>query len=138
MSRESILRDFFETFWNQGDIDSADRFISAPYHIAHDPGDGWDGQTLSLEQYKERARTDRAPFPDQVFSIVDLFGDGDRIGVFWKWRGTHQADLGPFKASGKIIETSGATIYGFRSDQLCSHWQVVDRLSIMQQLSSGS
>jgi len=135
MTREVTLRDFFTTFWNNGDIESADRFISAPYTIAHDPGDKWHGQTLSLEQYKERARTDRAPFPDQTFTIVDLFNVGNRIAVFWTWRGTHKGDLGPFKASGKIIETSGATIYGFRGDHLCSHWQVVDRLSIMQQLS---
>ena len=129
------LRIFVDLVWNQGDIDQADGFIAARYDIRHDPGDPWDGKTLTLDGFKERVRVSRAPFPDQQFSFVDMSDAEDRVMAMWTWHGTHKGDLPGFPASGRSISMTGATIYYFDGDRICGHWQVADRLSVWHQLS---
>lgn len=134
-NRSDRLRMFFEVVWNNGDITSARDFLTPAYEIHHDPGDPWAGKTLTIEGFEERARISRAPFPDQCFTILDMIEGEDRIAVTWTWRGTHEGGLPGARATGRSISMSGATIYFFQGDRICGHWQVVDRLSVMQQLS---
>lgn len=131
---KEILVRFIESVWNNGDIDAVDAFLSDTYTIHHDPGDPWDKQTLSIEGFKERVMSSRAPFPDQNFSIQDLVAEGDRVSMIWLWKGTHEEAALGFEASGKSIEMSGITIYFFENGRISGHWQVADRLSVYQQL----
>ncbi len=133
----ALLRKFLDVVWNRGDASSLDEFLAPAYEIRRDPGDPWEGKTLSIKEFAERLRISRAPFPDQRFEIVDLFDGGDRIFVAWNWRGTHKGDLPGFPATDKIITMSGATVYYLEDSKLCGHWQVADRLGVMQQLSAG-
>ena len=56
----------------------------------------------------------------------------------WLWTGTHLGDLPGFPATGRTIHMSGATVYGFDSeDCLTGHWQITDRLGVFQQLQRG-
>ncbi len=43
------LADFMEAVWNRGDAEAVDRFVAGPYTIHSDPGDPWDGATLTRE-----------------------------------------------------------------------------------------
>jgi len=54
----------FERVWNAGDHDSVDELLAPEYHVRSDPGDPWDGQTLSRDGFKQRLAISRAPFPD--------------------------------------------------------------------------
>ena len=64
MSRKKLLSAFIEEVWSQGRVEACDDYIAESYAIRHDPGDPWDGQTLSREGFKERVRLSRAPCPD--------------------------------------------------------------------------
>lgn len=132
------LRRFFDVVWNRGEYDKISEFLAPSYEIRHDPGDPWDGKTLTPDGFRERISVSRAPFPDQRFKVVDMLDGGDRVAVFWTWSGTHKGDLPGFPASGKSIAMSGATIYYFDGGRLCGHWQVADRLGVMQQLSANA
>jgi len=132
--RKAVLIRFVDAVWNEGDVDSADRYIAPLYTIHHDPGDPWHGQTLDLAGFKARVRLSRAPFPDQRFAIRDLIGEGDAVAMTWTWRGTHAGDLPGFPATGRIIAMSGATVYHFAGGRIAGHWQVTDRLGVYQQL----
>ena len=50
MSRKKLLAAFIEDVWSCGRIEACDDFIGETYTICHDPGDPWDGQTLSREE----------------------------------------------------------------------------------------
>jgi len=90
---------------------------------------------LDQEGYRERLRLSRAPFPDQRFEILELFGDGSAVVMTWTWKGTHRGELAGFPPSGKIVEMSGATVYYFdENERICGHWQIADRLGVFQQL----
>ncbi len=128
------LRRFIEAVWNQGETAAVDAYLADSYTIVHDPGDPWDGQTLTVDGYKERLRASRAPFPDQRFDIQHLTAEGDVVTMAWLWKATHKADIPGFAASGKPIEMSGVTLYFFEDGRISRHWQVTDRLGVYQQL----
>jgi len=134
----TLLRDFFDVVWNDGEYDRVGEFLSSTYEIRHDPGDPWNGQTLTVEGFGERVKVSRAPFPDQRFDILEIFDGDDRVAVTWTWKATHKGDIPGFPATGKVIVMSGATVYYFEDGRISGHWQVADKLGVMQQLSARS
>ncbi len=136
--RKARLADFLRRIWDEGEVDAVDAFIAERYTIAHDPGDPWDGQTLTREGYRQRLIQSRAPFPDQTFTVAEMVGEGDQIAVTWRWAATHQGDIPGFPATGKPIRMSGMTVYRFEGDKLTSHWQVCDRLGVYGQLMANA
>jgi steroid delta-isomerase-like uncharacterized protein len=128
------LVEFMEAVWNAGDVAAADRFLAEQYTIHSDPGDAWDGQTLSREGFKNRLVTSRAPFPDLRFELGDLVAEGDRVAVSWIMRGTQLGALGGLPPSGRTIAVRGMTIYYFTDGRIAGHRQIVDRLAVAQQL----
>jgi steroid delta-isomerase-like uncharacterized protein len=128
------LTEFMDAVWNRGDADAADRFLADSYTIHSDPGDPWDGATLSRAGFKERLIASRIPFPDLHFDISDIIAGSDRVAIAWRMRGTQSGPLGPLPATGRPIDAQGMTIYYFRDGRITGHRQVVDRLSVAQQL----
>jgi steroid delta-isomerase-like uncharacterized protein len=135
---KALLSQFIQEVWNEGNINAADKYIATGYTLYHDPGDPWDKRELDLEEYKERFRLSRAPFPDQRFTLKEMFADNNAVIVTWLWSGTHLGDLPGFPASGKKIAMSGITVYYMNGDQFTGHWQVIDRLGVYQQLLQSS
>jgi steroid delta-isomerase-like uncharacterized protein len=131
------LVQFMEQVWNTGDVAAVDRFLADQYTIHSDPGDPWEGQTLSREGFRNRLVTSRAPFPDLRFELGDVVADGDRVAVSWIMRGTQLGDLGGRPPTGRPIEVRGMTIYYFSHGRISGHRQVVDRLTVARQLGLG-
>ena len=131
---EEILREFIERVWNRGEVEAIGSFVAPEYIIHSDPGDPWQGQTLDNEAYERRVVASRAPFPDLHFDLLELMSEGDRIAVSWRMRGTHSIELAGNPATGRRIDVAGMTIYDFCAGRVTGHHQVVDRLSVLQQL----
>jgi steroid delta-isomerase-like uncharacterized protein len=129
-----LLADFMSTVWSSGVVDAVDRFLADEYRIESDPGDPWEGATLSREAFKQRLVASRAPFPDLRFDITDTIADGDRVAIAWRMIGTQLGPLGPYPSTGRGIDVRGMTVYYFREGRICGHRQVVDRLAVAHQL----
>lgn len=141
MTREAmkaLVAEFMDKVWSNGDLSELDRFLAPRYTIRSDPGDPWDGRTLTREEFAERARISRAPFPDQKFIIDEFIADDIGVAVSWRWQGAHLADLPHFPASGRRIKASGLTFYFFEHGRLAGHRQQTDRLGVFQQLTAKS
>jgi len=139
MSRKKLLSAFIEEVWSQGRVEACDDYIAESYAIRHDPGDPWDGQTLSREGFKERVRLSRAPCPDQRFTQTSILEDGGSVVIAWTWAALHTGDIAGFAATGARLTMSGLTLYDFDDeDRITGHWQVVDRLGIFQQLTQNA
>lgn len=136
-ANKDVLSRALTDIWSNGDVEACDRYIAARYTIQHDPGDPWDKCELDLAGYKERVILSRAPFPDQVFTIQELIGEGQKVVVSWLWSATHKGDLPGFPATGRRISMSGITVYSFEDGRLSGHWQVTDRLGVLMQLRQG-
>jgi len=131
---EQTLRKFFKQVWNEGNLDAVDEYVAQEYKIHSDPGDPWDGQILDQEGFKNRLKISRIPFPDIKFEILEIVEQDNRIAVSWTMRGTNSGPMGDFEATGKTIEAQGLTIYYFEAGRITGHWQVADRLAVIQQL----
>jgi len=131
------LAEFMELVWNRGDTAAVDRFIADEYVIHSDPGDPWEGATLSPEAFKDRLLTSRAPFPDLRFEIAETIAEGDRVVIAWRMLGTQTGAMGPIPPTGRRIAVQGMTVYYFRGGRIAGHRQVVDRLAVAQQLGLG-
>jgi steroid delta-isomerase-like uncharacterized protein len=129
-----ILSEFMEEIWNKGNLDVADKFISTPYTIHHDPGDQWEGQSLDLPTFKKRVLYSRQTFPDLHFAIQEIVSEGDKVAITWYLEGTHRGDIPGLPATGKKVKVPGLTIYYFSNGKITGHWQVIDRLGFMQQV----
>ena len=125
---------FMERVWNAGEIAAVDEFLGPQYTIHSDPGDPWDGQTLSVSEFKERLLASRAPFPDLTFEIGETVSAADRVALSWTMRGTQLGSMGGRPPSGRSFAVRGMTIYHFADGRIIGHQQVVDRLSVARQL----
>jgi predicted ester cyclase len=134
---KQMLADFLQDVWTDGKVDAVDQYLADRYRIHNDPGDPWDGQTLSVEGFKDRLIQSRAMAPDQAFYVEKMVEEGNEIAVAWTWSGTHLGDIPGIAATGRKITMTGLTIYSFDGDRLSGHWQVADRLSVFQQLTQG-
>jgi steroid delta-isomerase-like uncharacterized protein len=125
---------FMNRVWSAGEVAAVDEFLGPQYTIYSDPGDPWDGQTLSVSGFKDRLLASRAPFPDLTFDIGETVCAGDRVALSWTMRGTQTGAMGGRPPSGRAFAVQGMTIYHFADGRIIGHHQVVDRLSVAQQL----
>ena len=130
----AILREFLERVWNRGELDAIDLFVAPAYTIHTDPGDPWSGRTLDREEFKRRLVESKTPFPDLRFHLGEIVAVRSRVVVSWRMTGTHTGEMGEVPASGRPIDVEGMTIYYFEGRRVSGHRQVVDRLSVLQQL----
>lgn len=131
---KALVIDYLQKVWNEGEIDACDHFVAPYYDVHHDPGDPWDGQTLTREEFKQRVRVSRAPFPDQQFTVTAAIEEANTVAVAWRWKGTFLSDMPGFTATGAEVQTSGITIYHTDGSHISGHVQAVDRLSVYQQI----
>lgn len=131
------LAEFMETVWNRGDAAAVDRFLADEYVIHSDPGDPWEGATLSRDGFKDRVLASRAPFPDLRFEIAETIAAGDQVVIAWRMLGTQTGAMGALPPTGRPIAVQGITVYYFRGGLITGHRQVVDRLAVVQQLGLG-
>ena len=129
-----ILAQFMQQVWNEGDASAVDRFLADSYVIHSDPGDPWDGRTLSMAAFKERLLVSRTPFPDLRFEIAEVVADGDRVAIAWTMHGRQTGPLGERAPTGREVRAQGMTVYYFRDGRITGHRQVVDRLTVARQL----
>jgi steroid delta-isomerase-like uncharacterized protein len=134
MTNVGVLAAFMEAVWNRGDAAAVDQFVGEQYTIHSDPGDPWDGKTLSRSAFKDRLNQSRGPFPDLHFDVTDTVANGDTVAIAWTMTGTQTGFLGGQPPTHRRFMTHGMTIYYFLDGQLTGHRQVVDRLSVVQQL----
>jgi predicted ester cyclase len=88
----------------------------------------------SLEQFKEFLRMDVAAFPDNVQTFTHVVVEGDEIGIFATYEGTHQGPLGPFPPTGKRAEFTFAGVFRVANGKLAEFWLTWDNLTILGQL----
>jgi predicted SnoaL-like aldol condensation-catalyzing enzyme len=112
----AFVVEFLDVVWNNGEVDAAARYVTDGYTIHHDPGDPWEGQRLTLEEFRSRVRTSREPAPDQHFAVQEILAGDDMVMVAWLWSGTIAAQQ---------WATSGATVYYLEDHKISGHWQVV-------------
>ena len=88
---------------------------------------GRDGLTALLRGYREA-------FPDLRIEIDELIGDNEVIVSVFTMTGTHLGDLLGIPATGKTVNIRGVVRSRFRNGKIADDWEILDQLTLMEQL----
>jgi predicted ester cyclase len=103
----------------------ADNFVS-PDIAYHGMGE----EVRNLGEFKRWVAEDLSAFPDMKITILDDFGEQDKVAIRWNLKATHEKDFIEFPATHKKFETQGVDILHFEGDKIKEAWTVCD-LSVL-------
>jgi steroid delta-isomerase-like uncharacterized protein len=124
---KTIARRFVEEIFNERKTDAAKNFVT-PDIIYH----GMAEEVRSLEEFKKWVAEDLSAFPDMKVTIVDEFGEENKLAIRWSLKATHDKDFADFPATHKKFEAHGVEILHFEGDKIKEAWTVSD-LSVLAQ-----
>ena len=76
-------------------------------------------------------------FPDGKFTIEDVVGEGDRVAVRYTVRATHKGRVRELAPTCNEIIVAGLALYRIAEGQIAERWEIMDQLSLMQQLRAN-
>jgi steroid delta-isomerase-like uncharacterized protein len=77
-----------------------------------------------------------AAFPDLRAEILDQAAEGDKVWTHKVFRATHEGEFSGIPATGREVEFRVIDIVRIRDGQIVEHWNVLDRLTLLQQLGA--
>jgi steroid delta-isomerase-like uncharacterized protein len=87
-----------------------------------------------VETIKQGAAGLRAAFPDNIGTIHDVIGEGDRVVVRWTLRGTHKGAFMGVEPTGKAIAVPGISMYRFAGGKVVEAWYGVNMIDFYHQI----
>ena len=124
---KTIARRFVEEIFNARKTEMAKNFVT-PDIIYHGMGE----EVKSLEEFKQWVAEDLSAFPDMKVTILDEFGEQNKIAIRWTLKATHEKDFADFPATHKKFETRGVDIFHFEGDKIKEAWTVCDMAVLAQ------
>ncbi|WP_169090464.1 ester cyclase [Paenibacillus sp. PL91] len=119
------VNQFIETFWNQSELDSADRFLSDDYQeLAYQ----------SKEGLKKFAATILEAFPDKRYTVEEIIGQGDKVLVRMTVKGTHQGMFFGTAPTGNTIDVTLYRQYRVVDGKIAEHRGWIDMLTMWSQI----
>ena len=122
---KTIARRFIEEIFNQRKTDAAKNFVM-PDIVYH----GMAEEVRSLEEFKKWVAEDLSAFPDMKVTVVDEFGEENKLAIRWTLKATHEKDFADFPATHKKFEAQGVEILHFEGDKIKEAWTFSD-LSVL-------
>lgn len=118
---KTISQKFIEEVFNARKTEEANNFVT-PDVIYHGMGE----EVRGLEEFKRWVAEDLSAFPDMKITIVDNFGEGNKVAVRWTLKATHEKDFADFPATHKKFETQGVEIFHFEGNKVKEAWTLSD------------
>jgi predicted ester cyclase len=117
---------------NTRELERLDAVMSARFvrHCEPTP----DAVITDLDSYKAFLNAFTEGFPDNVQTIEHLAVDGDLIGVWATYEGTHLGQFGPVAPTGKPVRFSFGGMFRVEDDKLAEFWVTWDQMTILRQL----
>lgn len=115
---------------NNGDIDKINTtnfdsnitMISSPENI------------VGIDDFKAYYQNFLTGFSEIEFTVVDAFGQGDKIVKHWNFKGNHTGDFFGMPATGKAVDIDGVTIAKMKDGKIIQEQDFMDNTVFMQQL----
>ena len=123
----TMIRSFVEEIFNARNTEAAKNFVTSDI-VYHGMGE----EVRGIEEFKKWVSEDLSAFPDMKVTIVDDFGDQNKMAVRWTLKATHEKDFADFPATHKKIETRGVEILHFEGDKIKEAWTVADMSPLVQ------
>jgi steroid delta-isomerase-like uncharacterized protein len=73
-------------------------------------------------------------FSNITFTIIDVFGQGDKLVKHWNFKGTHTGVFFGIPATGKTVNIDGVTLVRMQNGKIAEERDFFDNLDFMTQL----
>jgi predicted ester cyclase len=73
-------------------------------------------------------------FPDIRITFEDIIVEGNKVVCRYNLTGTHKGDFMDLRPTNKQFKVNGMTIFSFRATQCIERWNLVDMISLIEQL----
>jgi predicted ester cyclase len=117
---------FITEVWNAGDLNVADEVIHPDYVV---PGIG-----RGAEAVKQNVTAFREAFPDLVWTIDDVVGEGDRVAMRLTLHGTHLGTFRNIAPTGRSVTMQEMVFWRCIDGLLHTGWFQADMLGLRIQL----
>ena len=77
-------------------------------------------------------------FPDIRIIFEDLIIEGNKVAGRYYLTGTHKGEFLDMQATDKQFKVNGMTIFSFRDQKVAERWNIVDIISLTEQLRAQS
>jgi len=125
---EAVVRRVYEQSFNKRDFGSLRELLSDEY-----PGfEGVKGPEGFIKPVQGLINA----FPDIQYTIEDLFGEGDKVVVRWRWSGHHMGTFRDYAPTGKTITNDGMAIFVLKDGKIINGVVQTDRLGFLQEINA--
>ena len=77
-------------------------------------------------------------FPDIVITFEDIIIEGNKVVCRYNVAGTHKGEFMDLHPTNKQFRVNGMTVFYFRDAKVIERWNLVDVMSLMEQLRTQS
>lgn len=130
ITREALVRRFYEELWNEWRLDIADEILAEDVRFRGSLGSHERGRA-AFTAYVERVR---GAFPDWHNQVDDLFTAGDRVVARLTWTGTHRGPFAGLAPTGSRVSYVGAGLFTITRDRIAVAWIVGDTQELWRSL----
>lgn len=89
---------------------------------------------VGLENFKAYYQNFITGFSNVEFTIVDIFGQGDKIVKHWNFKGIHTGDFFGIPATNQSVNIQGVTIAKMKNGKIAQEQDFMDNSIFLQQL----
>lgn len=89
---------------------------------------------VGIENVKAYFNNFLTGFSDIKFTVVDVFGQGDKIVKHWNFKGTHTGEFFGIPPTGKSVNIDGTTLVKMIDGKIAEEQDFMDNMIFMQQL----
>ena len=93
---------------------------------------------VGIEAFKAYYQNFLTGFTQINFTIVDVFGQGDKIVKHWSFKGKHTGDFFGIPGTGKTLNIEGVTLVKMKNGKIAQEQDFMDNMIFMQQLGLTS
>ena len=77
-------------------------------------------------------------FPDIRIMFDDIIIEGNKVACRYNLTGTHKGEFMDLRPTDKQFRVNGMTVFSFRDTKVIERWNLVDMMSLMEQLRTQS
>lgn len=89
---------------------------------------------VGIDGFKDYYSNFVTGFSDVEFTMVDVFGQDDKLVKHWKFKGNHTGDFFGIPATGKAVDVEGTTLVKMKDGKIAQEQDFMDNVIFMGQL----
>lgn len=128
--RELVRR--FAAMLESGDLDEFDALVHPHFRLLNPRLAAAMNQAEVRRAIEELA----ACFAARRYDVQEVLVDGDRAAVRYTVSGTQRADYHGIKSRGRRFQIAAVSIYEVVDGRIAQEWELVDRQSLVEQLTA--